>query len=98
MKHELAKVVRKVMEEASYERGRELVDFQILAMKNLYSAKKLFEKQWNKILEVHKMEILMILDSDVVSLSNVEDLPEKVQNRLVELIIIRNKEEDYLPI
>lgn len=97
MKHEMARIVRKIMEEASYERGKSLVDFQILEMKNFESAKASFERHWKKILEVHKMEILMILDSDVVSLSNVEKLSEEAQNRLVELIIIRNKEEDYLP-
>lgn len=97
MKNALAKVVRNVMNRTSYQSGKDLVEFQIWSMKNFNCAKEFFERRWKDTSEPDKMEILMIIDSDVVSLSNVEKLSAEAQNRLVELIIIRNKEEDYLP-
>ena len=81
MKNALAKVVRNVMNRTSYQSGKDLVEFQIWSMKNFNCAKEFFERRWKDTSEPDKMEILMIIDSD----------------RLVELIIIRNKEEDYLP-
>lgn len=97
MKVELAEIVRTVMTVTTEQRGKDLVDFQALAMKNLNSAKEFFESRWERIPATSKMDILMILDCDIKNLERVHELSLDAMDSLVELIILREKDKEYLP-
>lgn len=77
---------------------KELVEFMLLSMKDLSNAKEFFLNRWSKRTPTEKMDILLLLNSDDIVSCDVMKLEVTQRVLLAELLMIRLKEEDYLPL
>ena len=95
--NDIKKVLKEILADASG-RKNELVEFKLLCMSNFEIAKEHFQSCWNKKTPEEKMDILFIVDSKGVDLSEVLKLEVQEKLILAELLMIRLKYPNYLPL
>lgn len=91
------KSISTIMETVDSRKG-ELVEFMLLSMKDLSSAKEFFQNRWSKRTPTEKMDILLLLNSDDIGIDDIFKLEGTQRVLLAELLMIKLKQEDYLPL
>lgn len=100
MKKNEMRILLIVNEVSNKVKSNELVEFKILSMRDLYVAEEFFQEKWSKKTPAEQMEVLILLDSRASARDiehEIAHLSEDQKIILAMLLILRTKNEDYLP-